>query len=381
MKLPWDRNYLKISFHVVITVIAVFAAVMLMLRLRTITGAVANALGYIADIFSPLIIAVVTAFLFDPLVIFYQKRFGKKQPNKEFKTRKIGTILAYITVFGILGAVITMSVKSLGEKDIGEFSTALNGYIEEISQTLFSIQDHLSEMGVLGSINNFINTLIVNVTRGAKVMVIGFASSVSSIGGITVNLVIGLVIAFYFLMEKDWMLYRVKDTAMVFMPEKIREPVGNFFSDVNRVFKGYVAGQVTDALIMAFLIIISFKAAGIKYAVIIGLISGFSNLIPYVGAIVAFILSVAVGLLSGTPAKAVYAAVIVIVLQQVDSMIIVPKVVGKSVQLHPVLVILSLSVFGGIFGIWGMVVAVPVASLIKINVDRCYEKRKIAEKQ
>ncbi|MCI8342766.1 MAG: AI-2E family transporter [Firmicutes bacterium] len=380
MKLPWDENYLKISFHVVVTAVAVFVAIMLMARLKSIMAAFAGGLGFIVSVFSPLMIAVAASFLFDPLVSFYQKRFGRKQSAREFKTRKAGTTLAYITIFGVVAVIITTSVKSLGAADISQLSSALNGYIEEISQTLFSIQRQLSRMGVLSGINGFINTMIVRVTQSAKGMVVSFASSMSSVGKMALKLVIGLVIAFYFLVEKDRMIFRVKDTAMTFMPKRIREPVGRFFADVNKVFRGYVVGQVTDALIMALLIIICFEAAGIKYAVVIGLISGFSNLIPYVGAVVAFVLSVLVGLLSGNPIKAVYAAAIVIVLQQVDSLIIVPKVVGKNVQLHPALVILSLSVFGSLFGLWGMVFAVPVTSLIKINVDRYYEKRKNEER-
>ena len=82
------------------------------------------------------------------------------------------------------------------------------------------------------------------------------------------------------------------------------------------------------------------------------------------------------GLLSGEPIKALYAAIIVLVLQQIDSMIIVPRVVGKSVELHPALVILALSVFGGLFGLVGMVFAVPVTALIKLYIDRAYERKK-----
>lgn len=135
---------------------------------------------------------------------------------------------------------------------------------------------------------------------------------------------------------------------------------------------------MTDAAIMATLISVSFSVAGIPYPVIIGVISGFSNLIPYVGAIVAFILSVTMGLLSGTPMKALYAAIIVILLQQLDTVYIVPKVVGRSVKLHPVLVLLSIYVFGSIWGLWGMVFAVPVTAVIKLLLTRLYVSKKKA---
>ena len=74
--------------------------------------------------------------------------------------------------------------------------------------------------------------------------------------------------------------------------------------------------------------------------------------------------------------KALYAAIVVILLQQLDSAVIVPRIVGNKVKLHPVLVILALSVFGGLFGIWGMVFAVPITALIKVTVARIYSRRK-----
>ncbi|MPM89179.1 hypothetical protein SDC9_136287 [bioreactor metagenome] len=146
--------------------------------------------------------------------------------------------------------------------------------------------------------------------------------------------------------------------------------------EANRIFSGYIRGQITDAFVMASLISISFLIIGIDYPLVIGVISGFSNLIPYVGAIVAFVLSISVAFFSGTPIKALYAGIVVLLLQQLDSSVIAPRVVGNKVKLHPVFVILSLSVFGSIFGIWGMIFAVPVAAIIKVIFKRIYDKKK-----
>ena len=127
---------------------------------------------------------------------------------------------------------------------------------------------------------------------------------------------------------------------------------------------------------MSSLVSVSFLIIGIDYPLIIGIVSGFSNLIPYIGAIAAFFLGVGVAFISGEPAKALYAAAAIILLQQLDSAVIVPKLVGNKVKLHPVLVILSLSVFGSVFGIWGMVFAVPVTALIKIVFSRIYKAKR-----
>ncbi|MBR2061990.1 MAG: AI-2E family transporter, partial [Anaerotignum sp.] len=94
-------------------------------------------------------------------------------------------------------------------------------------------------------------------------------------------------------------------------------------------------------------------------------------------AVTAFILAVFSGLLSGTPMKAVYASVLILLLQQIDSIFIVPKAVGKRVELHPVLVLLSLAVFGRLFGFWGLLFAVPLGALCKNFLFWLYERKRI----
>lgn len=376
MKLPWDRKYVKISFHVVVSVLIVFAVIIVMAKIGTVAGAVGMFFGRLVDVAAPLIIGIVLAFLFDPMVDFFDKRLNKKPKRRCFAKRTKATAVTYIIIFAVLGFGISMAVRHLGATDVSQIADALNKYIQELSDLLLTLQKALSEMGVLSSINGIINGVIVNVTIWVKNMVVTVAGSLSSVGSVALDLAIGLVAAFYFLVEKERMIFRLRDTMRVFLPNKVSCHIETFLADANTVFSGYVTGQIIDAFIMATLIIISFWAAGIKFAVLIGIISGFSNLIPYVGAVVAFVLSVMMGLVSGAPIKAVYAAVIVIILQQIDSMIIVPRVVGRSVKLHPVLVILSLVFFGRLFGLWGMIVAVPITALVKLYSDRAYERRK-----
>ena len=129
---------------------------------------------------------------------------------------------------------------------------------------------------------------------------------------------------------------------------------------------------------MAVLFSVCFYFGKIKYAVFIGIISGFFNLIPYIGAVAATVLSVLVSLTDGDISKAIYSLLVIIIVQQIDSAVISPKVVGKSVRLHPVLVIMSLSVFGSLGGVWAMIFAVPVTAVLKLNFDRFinFQKKK-----
>ena len=167
----------------------------------------------------------------------------------------------------------------------------------------------------------------------------------------------------------------------MFLGQRRTGKIAGFFTEVYQVVIGYLCGQLLDAAIMGALFAVTFWFIGIPYGVIIGIFSGFSNLIPYFGAAVAFLLAVLSGLFSTDPMRAVYAAIVILLLQQLDSAVIVPRVVGSRVELHPVLVLLSLAVFGGFFGFWGLLFAVPLGALLKNFFFRLYEEKATKQRE
>lgn len=180
-----------------------------------------------------------------------------------------------------------------------------------------------------------------------------------------VNLLLGFVIAFYFLLDKEKFLKGGKALFKRLLPQKIYLLVRKAALDAHSVFSGYIRGQLTDAFIMSLLIASLLTILRVRFAVVIGIISGFSNIIPYFGALVGFALAVLSALLSGEALKAVYAAIAVIILQQLDSAVIAPKIVGEKVELSPPAVIIALAVGGKLFGLWGMIFAVPAVGIFK----------------
>lgn len=387
MKLPWDKEYLKISFHVIFTIIVIYVLSILIKNIYMFNEVAGQIISFITTILSPLIIALVFSYIVNPVVeIFHNKTQilwdkipfkNHKEDDPRFKVRTRGTLLTYITIFAVIGIIVKMLIAKIGSADANMFANMINASIQEFSDLITFIYVKLEEFGFLQNVNgSSAQQWIATATTTVTNYVMGLANSFSKVGSGVLNTFIGLTISFYLLVEKERILYYCNDAIDVFFKNDTAKKIKCVFTDMNNTFSGYIGGQITDAIIMATLISISFSIVGINYALVIGIVSGFSNLIPYVGAIVAFILAVGVGLLSGTPIKALYAAIIVLVLQQIDSIFIVPRVVGKSVELHPVLVLLSLSVFGSLFGLFGMVVAVPVTALIKLFITRWYIKKR-----
>lgn len=119
---------------------------------------------------------------------------------------------------------------------------------------------------------------------------------------------------------------------------------------------------------------------GIKYAPLLGFLIGLFNIIPYIGAIIAVVISALITLITGGTSQAIWMLIVVIILQQIDANIINPKIVGQSLKVSPLLVLFSVTIGGAYFGILGMFLAVPVAAIIKIIAED-YVNYKLAEKK
>ena len=234
----------------------------------------------------------------------------------------------------------------------------------------------LAEMGILRNAEWIFSRWIEQATRWMQERMLWLADAIPNIGGSLLDVLLGAVVAFYLLMEKEKIRGITGELSRVFLGEKITKHAKNLFHEVYTVFASYLSGQLLDASVMAVLFSAAFTIVGLPHGILIGLVSGFSNLIPYFGAVMAFFLAVLAGLFSGAPMKAVYASVLILLLQQVDSIFIVPKAVGQKLELHPVLVLLSLAAFGRMFGFWGLLFAVPLGALCKNFVLWCYRRKK-----
>ena len=378
MQLPWNRKYLEIGFHVIITVLVMVVLTGLLFHLSDAKNVILQTAGNILAVFAPVLWALIFALLLEPLVSFWQ-RFYEKRCSIYHKTRicnrKAGTAFAYLSAGALLFLFCSFIAKKIGNTDVQSLAFQVSDYIRKAGDVLVLINLKLAEWGILSNVEGILSFWTEELTAWTEKKILGVANGIPHMGEGVLDILIGLAAAYYFLMEKEQILSFAEGVSSVFFGKKVTGYMRSGLHSVYSVFVGYLSGQVIDAVIMAGLFTLIFLIVGLPHAVLLGLISGFSNLIPYFGAIMAFILALFAGLLSGTPVKALYAAILILLLQQVDSIFIVPKVVGKRVELHPVLVLLSLAVFGRMFGFWGLLLAVPLGALCK-NILFCLYERK-----
>lgn len=378
MRLPWNRKYLEIGFHVILTagVLVLLGAVVF--HLSAAKNVILETARHVLAVFAPFFWSVGIAVVLEPLTAFWQRVYEKQLSDKQkmrVKNRRVGTGITYLLVFGVIAVLLYGIVHGLGTADLESLAEQAGDFTRQAGDWLVLFQLKLAEYGLLQNAEGILTTAVTEISTAIENGVLRAASILPEAGGQILNAAIGFAAAFYFLSEKENVQFFLGQVGNVFLGQRRTGKIAGFFTEVYQVVIGYLCGQLLDAAIMGALFAVTFWFIGIPYGVIIGIFSGFSNLIPYFGAAVAFLLAVLSGLFSTDPMRAVYAAIVILLLQQLDSAVIVPRVVGSRVELHPVLVLLSLAVFGGFFGFWGLLFAVPLGALLKNFFFRLYEEK------
>lgn len=372
MNLPWDKSYFKACFYAVFTFILIYIAkkiidgsIYAIINLGDIYTFTLDAAGKICSVFSIIIGGFITAYIIKPLVSAVYKRTGWKYGNCAGIVFALLFMALAVSIWAVMYTIdyaqLRKNIKIYADNTESIYNSAA-AYFESHNMTLFeSISDEIKK-NIYGYISDIGNN-VLNISK--------------KLAQKAVTLLLSVVVAFYMIKDEYEITSRLKEYLSVFINEKWRKKLYSVVDDMDRVFSGYLRGQLADGFIMAGLISLGLSALKVPFALGIGIFSGFSNLIPYFGSITGFILSVTAAFVSGEPVRALYAGIFILVLQQIDSAFIVPKVVGESVKLSPVMIIISLAVAGKLFGIWGMVFAVPVVAVIKLRLDRFCERRVI----
>lgn len=400
MKLPWDKQYLKISFHVIFTLLIIFGIGIIIQNVVPITISLSLFISKVLSLFSPFFIGVAIAYLLDPLVDIYQinvveplclKYKSKKKSNEKNKkkdlnikenNRAISTLLTYLTALALITLVGILFSSSIGNnksfRNMDNMIDSIRAYAQSFNNMVYNIQQKLDSIGFLqetedavqeaaGKLGSFVQNITAKIVEG-----------ITKAGNQFINFTMSLVIAFYLLKDKAGFINFTNRLLKILLPSRTLENLKQLWFDIDHVLSGYIRGQLTDSCIMGVLIGFSVAIIGIDFPIIIGIIAGIANIIPYFGPIIGMIPAALMGLISDNPMKALYAVITLLILQQIDGAIIAPKIVGESVDVHPVAIVVALAVGGSLFGLLGMLLAVPAAALMKLLLMRYINRNSAA---
>ncbi|NFI83470.1 AI-2E family transporter [Clostridium botulinum] len=331
------RKYYKNLYCKLLFFILVFLVFFIILIKNTI----------VRDILSLFFISFVIYYVLKPIHTFLKQ----KGINEKFSA-----LLLVVTLIMIIGVFIISIIPAIIKE--GYNITSSVGYIQKYIDYIYNKINLLNNNKILGGILNKVNGEIENYTV--------------SIGENILNKFVGLgenildyavipIIVYYFLAAGDKIIQKF----FIIFPVKIRGMVKNVLEDIDKILARYIISQIILCLIITILTFLVLIGLGIKLPILLSLINGFFNIIPYFGPVIGSLPAILIAF-TKSPKTALWALILLYFIQQIEGDILSPKITGDSVDMHPLTVILLLLIGGKIYGFAGMVLAIPIGVIMKI---------------
>jgi predicted PurR-regulated permease PerM len=292
----------------------------------------------------------------------------------ERTNRTAAVALCYLVAIVVVGVALTFIVPPVAAQ-ISAFMQALPGYVRQAYALWDAWVVHPRQgSGIPSWLQTAVLGLKDQVVAGVGTWSSAIASTAIATGGSiatgVVSFVLALIIGFFTLVD----LPRLTAEIYALAGPSWREEIEHASATLARVLGGWLKGTLIQSSVVAVLISVGLAIVGVPYALALGVIGGIFNIVPYVGPSITAVLAAAAGLFV-SPWAALWAVVVVVIVQQFDSLFMAPRVMSEQVDLHPLLVIFALLVGAALFGTWGMVLSVPAAAIIKAMFVFWYEKR------
>lgn len=348
---------------------------------------VLDGIGFLIGILTPFIIGIILAFIINLPMNFYERNiFTQKLKTKYGFIRKIARPVSLaLSLLSIMGAIFLVffvvlpqlyqSILSLGDT-IQKFLSS----IETLILQKFPENENIMEL--IQKVNFDWDKILENVIsfleKGAGDMISGtFSFAKGLINGIA-DFFIGFVFAVYMLLQKEKLRVQIEKVMRAFLKEAWIEKINMVCSLTYKTFSSFLAGQCVEAVILGSIFFVILGVLGFPYALLIGVLIGFTALIPMVGAFIGCVVS-AFLILMISPVKALIFVCMFLVIQQIEGNLIYPHVVGNSIGLPSIWVLAAVSLGGSLMGIMGMLLFIPLVSVFYTLFKR-YVYKKLKEK-
>ena len=335
--------------------------------------AIGGVIGKFFNVIAPFMAGALLAYLLYIPASRIEKMFSKsKRKLIKKKSRGLSVFITYvlailviILLVNVILPVVIDSIIELVNNFQGYWNTAiekLNALPEDSILKSQQVEEVIKSIG--DAIQNIDLKQYVSTER-----ITGYIKSVLGVASGIFDVFVSIVVSVYILLQRDQIYGFFNKLTMVMFDKKTCDKIGEYIDSTNKIFFKFISSQVIDGIIVGILVTIAMSIIGVKYAVLLGFMIGLFNVIPYFGAIIAVAISILITLITGGISQTLIMAIVVIVLQQIDSNIINPKIIGNSLEISPLLVIFAVTVGGAYFGVLGMFLAVPVAAVLKILIN------------
>lgn len=383
-RLKKDNRYIKYGMIIFIAIVVVLAVKAIAYG-DDILAWLFFQLRRFIKVISPIIYAIIISYLlYKPIkwiegLIYRGLNYVLKKNDADKYSKTVRVISIFILFFIIiLGLIIIYKflVPPLME-NFNDIIDALPMFQEKLKQWAINIAEKFDVKSIHFENTNKISIDIMNKLKNvlegllAKIII-----TLSNISSFLLNFIMTMILTAYFLIDKERIVKQVKEIIDVLLPKKASRALKTFFYDVDYVVGGYIVGELLDCIIVGIASTILLMIVKHPYAVIIGVIAGVTNIIPYVGPIIGAVLAFFFGIFTSI-SLAITGTILLLLYQQVDGNFIQPKIVGDKIGLSAVWVFIAVLIGGSYFGALGMVISIPVAGLIRVYFNRYKEYKKL----
>ena len=365
-----NNTYFTISIYA----IATFAICLLIFRFTNNWQSTKSQIGQILSVFSPFLLAFLIAYFINPMVKHIDNFLFQRTLKHKFERGHLllSMILAYVIAIGAIILVFIFIVPQI-ITSISQLIRISPTLYQNALDMLYSLDERFPSLDlsfiyqtaedVMPDLFNFFRTFM-----SETVLPFLYSAGLSIISWF-INIILAFVISCYLLFSKQKLIKSLKRVAYAIFPEDICLTLFDTLKDCNQIFSQYIIGKTLDSTIIGILCLACMTILRLPYALIISLIVGITNMIPYFGPFIGAIPGILI-LLIISPKSSLIFAVLILAIQQLDGSVIGPKILGKSTCLQPISIIFAITVGGALAGPLGMFLGVPIVAVLTFLINK-----------
>lgn len=359
------RRFLNNQFTVfLINVILILIAVFLLIQVRGVFNPIRQ---FFLAIFVPVLIAGLLFYLLNPIVDFFQEKFHVKKVITITGLFIIILLLLLLLIFYVMPMIISQIV-ALGSSIPHYYQIVVNWFAHRFDpHTVKGISDSVYQYLV-----NYFKSSSSQLTHLVQDVLRNLTGIVGKVASTLVNIVTVPFLLFFMLKDGRKLKTAISDL----IPLKYRHSATSILEDINRQVALYIRGQLTVAFFVAVIFIIGYTLIGLKYGLLLGILAGIFNVIPFFGSWLSEIPTIIVALFV-SPMMVVKVLIVFVIEWLIESQLISPLVMSANMKMHPVTTLLVLLTAGNLLGLFGVIFGIPIYAVLKIIVTRLFNWYKV----
>lgn len=373
-----DPKYTKIAIYVVVTVAALLIINKLIGSSENLWESTREFFRFIFKALKPLITGMILAYILLPGVEGAEKGLSKIFRKDKFQKlcKGLSLFFVYLLLIALIFAGVYLVIPSVGQ-NIAElfknapdyFETVEKWYLEEVSTNEIFNNEFIQK-----AIQDGLITINENINEYLAKAIAGIATFTFSVITGIISALLSLIISFYLISGRAKLAHEIVSTSNAYIGEKRTTSIRSFLKAVDWVFGKYISAKIIEIIIVFVMCQIAFLLLGVPYSTLMALIVAITNIVPFIGPIIGLIPPVLVTLLE-SPIQSLWVLGVVLVIQAIDAYLIQPYFIGDKMGLSPFWVLVSVIIGGGLFGVWGILLSVPVAAVLRILIKQYARRR------